>query len=43
MVFALAWFHSIVNERKRFKTLGWNIEYEFTDSDFLFSEKILRE
>ena len=43
MVFGLCWFHSLLNERKRFRSLGWNISYEFTDSDFLFCERILRE
>ena len=43
LVFGLSWFHSILNERKRFKYLGWNKPYEFTDSDFLFSEKMLKE
>jgi len=43
MVFGLCWYHSLLNERKRFKNLGWNISYEFTDSDFLFCEKILHE
>ena len=43
LVFALSWFHTILNERKRFKSLGWNVDYEFTDSDFVFSEKVLRD
>lgn len=33
-MFGLCWFHSIVIERKKFKTLGWNVEYSFNDSDF---------
>ena len=33
-MFGLCWFHAIVIERKKFKTLGWNVEYSFNDSDF---------
>ena len=33
-IFGLAWFHSILVERKKFKTLGWNVMYDFNDSDF---------
>jgi dynein heavy chain, axonemal len=43
LLFGLAWFHSLVIERKRFKTLGWNTIYDFNDSDFIFSDKLIRE
>jgi len=33
-LFGLCWFHSILIERKKFKTLGWNVTYAFNDSDF---------
>jgi dynein heavy chain len=41
-LFALCWYHSLIIERKRFKTLGWNIIYDFNDSDFETAEKILQ-
>lgn len=41
MVYALCWFHSVLIERKKFKTLGWNEAYSFNDSDFEVSENIL--
>lgn len=34
-LFALVWLHSILLERRKFKTLGFNIPYDFNDSDFL--------
>jgi len=33
-VYGLCWFHTILIERKKFKTLGWNISYAFNDSDY---------
>lgn len=42
ILFAMSWFHSLVIERKKFKTLGWNVSYDFNDSDFIFSEKMIR-
>lgn len=42
LLFALSWFHSLVIERKKFRTLGWNVMYDFNDSDFMFSDKLIR-
>ena len=39
--FALCWFHAILLERRKFKTLGFNIPYDFNDSDFLICEDLL--
>jgi dynein heavy chain len=38
---SLVWMHSILLERKKFKTLGWNVAYDFNDSDFDINENIL--
>jgi len=37
-VFGLTWFHAILIERKKFKTLGWNVSYAFNDSDYSVCE-----
>jgi len=42
LLFALCWLHSLVIERKKFKTLGWNVSYDFNDSDFTTADKILQ-
>jgi dynein heavy chain len=40
-VFGLCWFHTILIERKKFKSLGWNVNYSLNDSDYSVCEDLL--
>ena len=42
LVFALAYFHAAILERRKYGAIGWNIAYQWMNSDFDISEQQLR-
>ena len=42
LLFALTYFHSVLLERRKFRTLGFNIPYDFNDTDYKVSDDLLK-
>lgn len=38
LLFALAYFHAVILERRKYGAIGWNIPYEWMNSDFVTSK-----
>ncbi|XP_071441594.1 dynein axonemal heavy chain 10 [Hetaerina americana] len=41
LVYVLAYFHAVVQERRKYNKIGWNICYDFNETDFTVCMQIL--
>jgi dynein heavy chain, axonemal len=42
LLFGLSMFHATILDRRRYGSIGWNIQYDFTQEDFSISKKELK-
>jgi dynein heavy chain len=41
LVFVLGFFHAVVQDRRKFGRIGWNVAYDFNESDYKVSRSFL--
>lgn len=41
LMYVLGFFHAVVQDRRKFGRIGWNVAYDFNESDFKVSARLL--
>jgi len=41
LLYVLSFFHAVIQERKKFGKIGWNVSYDFNMSDYLISYELI--
>ena len=41
LVYVVSFFHAIIQDRRKYGKIGWNVSYDFNQSDFTISYKLL--
>ena len=41
LVYVVTFFHAIVQDRRKYSKIGWNVSYDFNEADFRISFKLL--
>lgn len=41
LLYVLSYFHAVIQERKKYGKIGWNVPYDFNASDYLISRRLI--
>jgi dynein heavy chain len=42
LMYVLSFFHAAIMERRKYGKIGWNVNYDFNDSDFRISKDLIK-
>ena len=41
LIYVITFFHAVVQDRRKYGKIGWNVTYDFNESDFRISQRLL--